>query len=346
MMNPRVPTEISALRRLSARARASTLNLGLGQPAIDMPPALRTLAQEAIAKHPMGYTPNAGRPELREAVASLYNLDSDGITLCSGAQEGLMAVLTALLSPGDEVLVPDPGFLAYPTMVRIAGGESRAYSGDPLAALSPRTRAVIVCSPNNPDGSMIPASERARLEKELGARGIFLLSDDVYSELAFREPYRPSRSEFAVTINSWSKSLALTGWRIGFTHTTHRALRKSLLAAHQYLVTCASAPAQALVLETLLRPELYRTIIDGFREEYEKKLTFLSRELKRPCPEGGFYLFLPVKGDDVEVAEKLLTEQDLLAVPGSYFGPRGAGHLRLSAAASMETLERAAKILA
>jgi aspartate aminotransferase len=345
-MNPKVPTEISALRRLSARAKSTTLNLGLGQPAIDMPPALRLLAAEAIAKHPMGYTPNAGRPELREMVASLYNLDASGVTICSGAQEGLMAALTALLSPGDEVLVPDPGFLAYPTMVRMAGGEPRAFSGDPVAALSERTRAVILCSPNNPDGSMISAPERSRIETALGDRGIFLLSDDVYSELAFREPYRPSRSPFAVTINSWSKSLALTGWRIGFTHTAHPELRNSLLAAHQYLVTCASAPAQALVLETLRRPDLYRATIDGFRAEYEKKLRFLSGELKRPCPAGGFYLFLPVVGDDVDAAERLLTEQDLLAVPGSYFGARGAGHLRLSAAASMETLERAAKILA
>lgn len=344
-MNSRVPTEISALRRLNARAKPTTLNLGLGQPAIDMPPALRALAPQVIASHPMGYTPNAGRPELREAVADLYDLDPAGVMLCHGAQEGLMAALTAILSPGDEVLVPDPGFLAYPTMVRMAGGEPRAYAGNPIPLLTERTRAVIVCSPNNPDGQMLSAADRARLEGELARREVFLLSDDVYSELAFRAPYRPSRSPFAVTINSWSKSLALTGWRIGFTHTTHPDLRGRMLAAHQYLVTCASAPAQALLLETLRRPDLYRETIADFRAEYEGKLRFLSAALGRPCPEGGFYLFLPVAGDDAVCADRLLLEHDLLTVPGSFFGSRGAGHLRLSAAATRETLEKAADLL-
>jgi aspartate/methionine/tyrosine aminotransferase len=344
-MNPRVPTEISALRRLSARAKATTLNLGLGQPAIDMPPALRALAPQAIASHPMGYTPNAGRPELREAVAQLYGFDPEGVMLCHGAQEGLMATLTALLAPGDEVLTPNPGFLAYPTMVRMAGGEPRPYESNPILQLTERTRAVIVCSPNNPDGQMLSPANRARLESELAKREVFLLSDDVYSELAFREPYRPSKSPFAVTINSWSKSLALTGWRIGFTHTTHPELRMRLLAAHQYLVTCASAPAQALLLEVLRRPDLYRETITTFRTEYEGKLRFLAEALGQPCPEGGFYLFLPVPGSDTACADRLLANHDLLTVPGSYFGSRGTGHLRLSAAAGRHTLERAAELL-
>lgn len=363
--NPLVPTEISALRRLNAKAKPTTLNLGLGQPAVDMHEGLRALAAGALAKHKLGYTPNAGLPALREAVGRRYGLAADGIVITHGAQEGLMAVLLALLNKGDEVLLPDPGFLAYPTMVEMAGGKPRFYSlrekQGPfrysaeriLQAVTRRTRAVLLCSPNNPTGTMIAEEERARLLKELTKRKVFLISDDVYAELAFRRSYRPvsAESPYGVTVSSWSKSLALTGWRIGFAHTAHPKLAPKVLAAHQYLTTCASAPAQALLLEALASPELYEAVVSSFRREYERKLALLREalpEAARPeLPEGGFYLFLRLPGkSDAKVAEKLLLERDLLIVPGSYFGKEGRGFARVSVAASEETLREAGAILA
>ena len=220
--------EISALRRLHSRADAKTLNLGLGQPEVDMPEDLREIALEAIGRSGLGYTANAGRSDLRELVARHYELETEEVLISHGAQEGLMATLIALVSPGDEILVPDPGFLAYPKMISLAGGKAVPYSlrakkgfcYDPeliLSKVTPRTRAVILCSPNNPCGTMISAKDQKELLAELEKRGIFLLCDDVYAELAFRDPYKPAskESQYAVVINSWSKSLALPGWRIG-----------------------------------------------------------------------------------------------------------------------------------
>ena len=362
--NPLIPTKVSALRRLNAKAKADTVNLGLGQPAVDMHPALRELAAKALAKHRLGYTPNAGLPALREQVAARYGLDADSILITHGAQEGLMAVLLSLLGRGDEVLLPDPGFLAYETMVKMAGGRARyyslkegkgfRYSADAiLKAVTKKTRAVLVCSPNNPTGTMIAPGERAKLLSALTRKKVFLLSDDVYSELAFRSPYAPvsAESPFGVTISSWSKSLALTGWRLGFVHTPHAKLAAKTLAAHQYLATCASAPAQALLLETLGTPGLYDKVLSSFRAEYEGKLKRLHAALpeaaRPPLPEGGFYLFLRLPGrGDSSLAQRLLAERNLLIVPGSFFGKEGRGYARVSVAASPEALDQAGGILA
>lgn len=362
--NPLIPTELSALRRLNARARPDTINLGLGQPAVDMHPLLRQLVPSALARHKLGYTPNAGLPALREKVGERYGLDPSTLLITHGAQEGLMAALLALLDRGDEVLLPDPGFLAYETMVRIAGGKARffslkehggfRYSAEKiLKAVTKRTRAVVICSPNNPTGTMIAQEERARLLKELARKKIFLFSDDVYSELAFSAPYRPVslESAFGVTVSSWSKSLALTGWRIGFVHSTHPRFSRKALAAHQYLTTCASAPAQALLLEALTVPGLYDQVLASFRAEYEGKLkSFLAHlpESRRPgLPEGGFYAFLKLPGrSDSRAVDGLLREKNLLVVPGSFFGKEGKGWVRVSVAASKEALDQAGAILA
>jgi aminotransferase len=362
--NPLIPTELSALRRLNARARAETINLGLGQPAVDMHPRLRELAPAALAKHKLGYTPNAGLPALRDKVASRYGLDPATLLITHGAQEGLMATLLALLTKGDEVLLPDPGFLAYETMVKIAGGKARFYSlkhegsfcysaKEILRSVTKRTRAVLICSPNNPTGTMIAPAERALLLRELAKKKVFLISDDVYAELAFSSPYRPvsAESPYGITVSSWSKSLALTGWRIGFVHSTHPAFSRKALAAHQYLTTCASAPAQALLLEALTEPGLYDHVLAGFRDEYEAKLrrllAFLPEKHRPELPGGGFYLFLKLPSrSDTRAVDLLLVEKNLLVVPGSYFGREGKGWARVSVAAPNEALDRAGAILA
>jgi len=363
--NPLIPTEVSRLRKLNARATPATINLGLGQPAIDMPPELRELASFSILGHKLGYTPNAGRLDLREKIASFYSLDVEGLLVSHGAQEGLMSVLIALLAKGDEVLIPDPGFLAYDTMVKMAGGKTKPYSlkekgtkmfsynvDKILKAVTKKTKAVLICSPNNPTGTVIAQTERARLLKALARKKIFLISDDVYTELELGENYRPvsAESPYGVTVSSWSKSLALTGWRIGFVHTNHPALRAKNLAAHQYLTTCASAPAQALLFETLSRPELYRKILDSFRTEYNAKLALLHEALPekaRPeLPKGGFYLFLPLPlASDEKTSDQLLNKENLLVVPGSYFGKEGRGCVRISVAAGEDKLKRAGEIL-
>jgi aspartate/methionine/tyrosine aminotransferase len=361
--NPGVPSGISKLRELNARANAETMNLGLGQPYEDMPSQLRERMGGWLAKHKLGYTPNAGRADLRELIGKRYGLDPAGVSLCHGAQEGLTAAAKCLLKPGEELLMPDPGFLAYEPMTTVVGAKPKFYKlrreGNDflydvdaiLKACTKKTRMVIVCSPGNPTSSVMSHEDRKRLLKELAKRKIFLLSDDVYSELDTANPYSPASAEskFAVTVNSWSKSLALTGWRIGFVHTDHPELRKKMIAAHQYFITCVSHPAQVLLLETFLEDGLYEKIVSGYRAQYEQKLKRLLAPIpakaKVSLPSGGFYLFLPSPRAPEKVVEELLTKENLLIVPGGYFGKEGKKFLRVSVAASDATLDRAGSIL-
>lgn len=340
------------------------MNLGLGQPYEDMPPQLRERMGKWLAKHKLGYTPNAGRMDLRELIGKRYGLDPAGVSICHGAQEGLTAAAKCLLKPGEELLMPDPGFLAYEPMTTVVGAKPKFYKlrreGNDfvydvdaiLKACTKKTRVVIVCSPGNPTSSVMSWEDRKILLKELAKRKIFLLSDDVYSELDTKFPYKPASAEskWAVTVNSWSKSLALTGWRIGFVHTDHPELRRKMIAAHQYFITCVSHPAQVLLLETLQEEGLYDSIVQGYRSEYKQKLErVLGRipvQARVSLPSGGFYLFLPSPRSAEKVVEEMLTKHDLLIVPGGYFGKEGKKFLRVSVSASDETLDRAAGILA
>ena len=194
----------------------------------------------------------------------------------------------------------------------------------------------------------ISAKDQKELLAELEKRGIFLLCDDVYAELAFRDPYKPAskESQYAVVINSWSKSLALPGWRIGFVHTRHRLLFKKILSAHQFLSTCANAPAQALMVAVLSRPALYAKTLNGFRSTYERRLKTHCKSLDLDCPAGGFYLFPRIKSRNSEsFANKLLKTHNLLVVPGSYFGREGSQYLRVSLATPDRVLKKAIPLL-
>jgi aspartate/methionine/tyrosine aminotransferase len=283
-----------------------------------------------------------------------------------GAQEGLMASVMATLNPGDEVLVPDPGFLSYPTMVKILGGKpvpyalrksSSGYAHD-LAAIkkkiTSRTRAIIISSPGNPTGCDFTDEDLNALLKIIARKKIVILSDEVYGMLHFRKPYAPlaTKDSRVISINSFSKSHALTGWRIGFIACEDAALSQACLVAHQYIATCASVPAQRLLGKLLVSP-LYGSTVQHYRDRYQKKLELFldssSDVLREKIPHacGGFYLFpeLPKKQKSLEFCESLLKKENVLAIPGSVFGKKGEGSIRLSLAISDEKVIRAAKIL-
>ena len=367
-MNEGLPVKISALRAFSGRAKSSTISLALGKPYEDMPKELRALAGEVLKNQnlPMDYSENAGFAAVRALLEDHYELANGSSILTHGAQEALFAALLTLLNPGDEVLVPNPGFLAYAPMVHSLRGKAVEYrmakrGGDFIYSLAEirakvnrRTKAILLNAPGNPTGSVVDA----HFVRELAAGfpKLTILSDEVYGELSFSEPYIPFAryAENIVSINAFSKSHALTGWRIGWLACANRKLTSRMLVAHQYLTTCASAPAQHLVGALLARPKLFAEIRDRYAAGYLRRRDVFLKALGEAGtaiepPAGGFYLFLPIPRkfkSSLAFGEALLAEKDVLVTPGEFFGSLGKRHVRISYATSLENCRKAGAAIA
>ena len=362
-MNKGLPTSISKLRAFSSRAKAGTISLALGKPHEDMPPELRELAASLFKNSDlkMDYSENAGFLAVRSLLEQHYELPEGSTILTHGAQEALFAVLLTLLNPGDEVLIPNPGFLAYGPMVSSLQGKPVEYRlkkagagfAYDLAAIrakvTKKTKAIFLNAPANPSGTMVSADFVRELAEEFPK--ITVLSDEVYGELHYGEPYVPFAryAPNVVSVNAFSKSHALTGWRIGWLGCTDPKLLSRILVAHQYLSTCASAPAQHLVGALLAVPELFSAVRDRYCAEYLQRRDVVMKALGKAAdrverPEGGFYLFLPIPkkfSSSLAFGERLLGEKNVLVTPGEFFGSAGKRHVRVSYAASLENLRKA-----
>ncbi|MDQ3917048.1 MAG: aminotransferase class I/II-fold pyridoxal phosphate-dependent enzyme [Acidobacteriota bacterium] len=350
----------SMIRQVFDRARPGSINLSLGEPDLPTPDVIRREAARVALEEQNGYTAHAGLLPLRERVAGEYrhlNLAPEQIIVTAGSQEALYLALMTLVDEGDEVLIPDPGFVVYPTIVRMAGGVPKFY---PMPAargfgfdaeefrrgLSPRTKAVVCISPSNPTGRVLTREELAALASALEGTGVYVLSDEIYRELYFT-PERPaSVSEFykerAVVIGGLSKSMSMTGWRLGWMCGDADVVR-SALVLHGYTTTCASTVSQKAALaawteEAAGARERHRRI---FRERRDHLLNLLSAELRLRAvrPDGAFYAMVDVSGygDSMTVAERLL-EHGVITVPGAAFGHEGEGYLRVSFCADLPAI--------
>ena len=365
--NQNLPQGISLLRQLNAKANSDTLNLGLGKPELDMPLEIRKIAEKCIHHSQLEYTENAGDLGVRKLLAKKLKIENaKELILTHGAQEALTAALVAILNNGDEVLIPNPGFLAYETQVKMLGGKAVYYPipfrnhsyqhdlNEIKKRITTRTKAIIISSPGNPTGCDFTKDELKALLKLTESKKIVILSDEVYGMLHFKIKYSPLSNihERIISIHSFSKSHALTGWRIGFLSCMNQELYQACLVAHQYITTCASVPSQRL-LGALLESASFDRISKDYRKEYQNKLKLFvkhsSSELKAKTPKacGGFYLFpsLPKNRLDFEFCETLLAKENLLAIPGSIFGSLGRNSIRLSLALPDQKIIQAAKIL-
>ena len=347
-------------------APAGAINLGLGEPDFN-PPAVVVDALCAAARNGMNhYGPSAGLSELRDAIAERYrdrerSTDRENVIVTGSGSEGLMAVALSLYDPGDEVLVPDPGFVLYAPHARLAGATPVPYS---LAAsrrflpdldelerrVGPRTRAIVVNSPSNPTGAVFPRSLVDRLAAFADRHDLTIVSDEVYEEIVYDGPATSfwGRSDRAVIVNSFSKTLAMTGWRIGFL-VAPRELAVSFNKAHYHIMACPSTPAQFAVLAGLRAGDgATRSMVREFRARRALVTRLLGRipGLEIVPPAGAFYAFprFSWPRTSLEVATALL-ERGVITTPGDAFGRRGASHLRLSFAASRSDLERGIAIL-
>jgi aspartate aminotransferase len=352
--------EKSMIRQLFDRALPGSINLGLGEPDLPTPDVIRRAAVRVIQDEQNGYTTHAGLPALRALVSADYpqlNATPDDVIITAGSQEALYLALLTLVDEGDEVLLPDPGFVAYPTIVRMAGGRPVFYrlpARDEFAfdeedfrrRLTPRTKAVVVISPSNPTGRTLSRRDLAAMADALRDSAAYVISDEIYREIYFGDERPPSVSEThaarSIVIGGLSKSMSMTGWRVGWMCGAREVL-KSALVLHGYVTTCASTVSQKAALAAwtdeaaAARAETRRI----FRARRDQLLSLIENELKLPAiaPEGAFYLMLDVSahGSSLEVAERLLAHR-VITVPGSAFGAEGEGYLRLSFCADAPTL--------
>lgn len=349
----------SPIRQISDRAKPGDISLGLGEPDLPTPDVIRKAAIKVIAEEQNGYTLQAGLLALRERVASDYpqlNLTADEVVISAGSQEALYLALMTLIKTGDEVLIPDPGFVAYATIVRMAGGIPVTYrmpavgnfSFDAAAfrqALTKRTTLVVCVSPSNPTGRTLSASDLAAIAAELKGTGIYLLSDEIYRDIYYGNEPPPTASTFydrTIVISGLSKSMSMTGWRLGWICGDAAVIRAALVL-HGYVTTCASTVSQkaALAAWTDEGAAARASIRQTFHQRRDYLVNLIKSELglNAVSPDGAFYTMVDVRnyGSSVAVAEKLL-EHGVITVPGSAFGSEGEGFLRISFCADTSKL--------
>jgi len=343
--------EISLIRQINALATPLSVNLGIGEPNVEPDETLREFAVRAASTGSWHYTANAGTMQLRKLVAPGLDPKSE-VCITAGTEEALFSIFQAYVDPGDEVLVPNPGFISYETIARIAGATPVPYNLDPsdwrldvdalLKRITPKTKLIIVNSPSNPLGSVI---DRETLQRIADA-GPLVVSDEVYREIWYDEP-PPSMlgmSDNVIVVGGMSKSHAMTGLRLGWVLASD-AVMKPIVTAHQYVATCASAFSQSLA-ESILGDDAWNQswldrIRAQFRAQRETALFSIERELEVtiPPPAGAFYAFVPVPVcDTVVFAKTLATDAAVLVIPGIAFGSMGEGFVRISYAASLEAI--------
>jgi len=335
----------SPIRAIAEGAPADAVPMGLGEPGWDLPEPAR-LALAGL-QGPCAYGPNAGLPELREAVGAWHGVSAPEVLLTSGSQGALYALIQAYAGEGDAVLVPDPGFLAYPALARMAGAEPVPYGlaedftldpGRFAAALdrAPRARLALVNHPGNPTGAGATREALAAVAEVCARRGVLLIADEVYRELRLGAPAPTLRevTDEGIVLSSVSKAWGAPGLRVGW------ALgRPSLLApaglVHAYMVTAPARPSQVAAL-ALLRAsdQVLAEAREHLRvrwEAFAAAFTAGFGHAPRPSP-GGFYQWLPIPGgeDTMAFCLRLRDEGRVVVVPGNAFGDGGRGHVRVS----------------
>src|SRR5437764_8678828 len=252
------------IRQVFDRARPGSINLGLGEPDLPTPDVIRREAARVVIEEQNGYTIHAGLPALRARVAGDYPYlanNPDRVIITAGSQEALYLALMALVDAGDEVLLPDPGFVAYPTIVRMAGGVPVFYrlpAADDFAfdaedfrrRVSPRTKVVVLISPSNPTGRVLTNEDMRAMAAALADTNAYVVSDEIYRELYYTEQKPASFSEHyerTVVISGLSKALSMTGWRLGWLCGPADVVRSALIL-HGYTATCTSTITQKSAL--------------------------------------------------------------------------------------------------
>jgi aspartate/methionine/tyrosine aminotransferase len=340
------------IRQIFERALPDSINFGLGEPDLPTPQFIREEAARVTLEEQNGYTNHAGLLPLREKIAKTYphlNLQPNQVCVTVGSQEAMTAAFLAIVDDGDEVLIPNPSFPAYENCVKISGGEPIYYRlpaetdfafdiEEFKSRITPKTKAAVVISPSNPTGKIFTPDDLQAIADVLWDTGIYLISDEIYSDLYFTENAPRSASEFydrTIIVSGLSKSLSMTGWRVGWVASAQTDVVKAALTLHGFLTVCTSTISQkaSLLGWTSEAEQAKQQAREIYKKRGEFLIDILQKEinLRGTAPEGAFYTMVDVRhlGDDLEIAERFLQNR-VITVPGIAFGTEARGFLRIS----------------
>ena len=344
------------------------ISLGVGEPDFDTPWHIREAGIQALQSGKTFYTSNAGLQELRAAISS-YTKRKTGLTynpenqiiVTVGGSEAIDLALRALLNAGDEVIYLEPGFVSYYPCIKLADGvpvpirltEENRFRLKPEqleAAVTPKSKVLILSDPNNPTGAVMEKEDLEALLPVIQKHDLIVISDEIYGELTYGVKHcsiagLPGMEQRTIIINGFSKSFAMTGWRLGYALGNHEIIEQ-MVKIHQFAVMCAPTISQYAAIEAMEQGD---GDIEAMRESYDQRRKFLYHELQRlglPCfePQGAFYMFPNIREFGLssgEFALKLLKEEKVAVVPGDSFGECGEGFVRISYAASLQNLKEA-----
>ncbi len=356
-----------------AATRKDCLSLGVGEPDFSTPTAFSQAGINSIIAGKTQYTANAGLFELRKAISAYteqflnvsYNPDNE-ILITVGASEGIDTAFRAVITPGDEILIPEPCFVCYSPLVALAGGipvpiECKVENDFKLTkdelekAITSKTKGLLLAYPNNPTGAIMGKDDLQQLVPTIKKHNLIVFSDEIYGELTYDGAKFASIAslddmrERTIVISGFSKYFAMTGWRLGYV-CAPKEIINVIFKIHQYSIMCASTAAQYVALEAL-----NASFADNFKEvhamrdEYDKRRKYIVDRLEKmqlECfkPRGAFYIFPSVKStgmDGEKFAYSLLDSKNVAVVPGGAFGKSGKDFIRISYAYSLDVIKRA-----
>ena len=344
------------------------ISLSIGEPDFVTPWHIREAGIYSLEKGYTMYTSNSGMPELRQELASYLELHygvsyhpEHEILITTGSSEGLDLVLRAIINPGDEVIIPNPCYVAYPADIILAGGvpiivptnEETNFvirATDIEARITKQTKAILIGYPANPTGAVMSKKEADAIADLAKKHDLLVISDEIYARLVYGVehicfPSLPGMKKRTILISGFSKSHAMTGWRIGYVAADRRFIQ-ALTKIHQYTMLCAPTMTQMAAIEALRNGD---SDVEKMVQEYNRRRRFMVKRLNEiglPCfePKGAFFAFPSIKATGMnseEFAEKLLLEEKVAVVPGLAFGPCGEGFVRCCYATSLPNIEEA-----
>lgn len=349
------------------------ISLGVGEPDFDTPWHIRDEGIYSLEKGRTFYTSNSGLKELRMEIAA-YLQRTQGleyhylsqIFVTVGGSEAIDLAMRAMINPGDEVLIPQPSYVSYEPCVVMADGKPvvielkeenqfRLTPEELEAAITPKTKILVMPFPNNPTGAIMEREDLEKLVPIIEKHDLFVVSDEIYGELTYGGKKHvsiaalPGMQERTILINGFSKAYAMTGWRLGYACGPKEVIRQ-MVKIHQYCIMCAPTTSQYAAVEALRNGD---EDVRRMRESYDERrrfVLFTLKEMRLPCfePEGAFYVFPCIREFGMtsdEFATNLLKEEKVAIVPGTAFGNCGEGYLRISYAYSIESLKKALKRL-
>jgi len=346
------------------------ISLGVGEPDFVTPWYIREAAIYSLEKGYTMYTSNKGTPELRAELAGYlqsrfgltYNPD-DEILITVGVSEGLDLAARAILNPGDEVIMPDPCYVAYPAAISLAGGtpvrvatrvenDFEVTAEDIESSITEKTKAILIGYPCNPTGAVLPKEELIKIAEVAKEHNLLVISDEIYCSLVYGVEHTclaalPGMRDRTILLNGFSKAYAMTGWRIGYA-ACNKKIIGAMTKIHQYTIMCAPTMAQMAALEAIKADDRE---VDAMVRDYDRRRRIIVkgfRGIGLPCfePKGAFYAFPSIEVTGMtseEFAEKLLMEEKVAVVPGSAFGNCGEGYVRCCYATSLPDIEEALK---